>query len=188
MNFARSLLLSGSCLLFVPPAYAKDAAHMGYMQKAHAAQMATQSLPTEPGQSAFGTIHEIVVMLETDPKTDWSKVNIDALRAHLVDMDNVTLHAKITYEPMANGEHIHVSGEGGVRDSIQRMVMMHAEMASDTPDWHMDASQAPDGAHINVTAKSPLGLQKMKELGLIGMMAEGIHHARHHMMLARGAM
>jgi hypothetical protein len=127
-------------------------------------------------------------MLEADPRTDWSKVNIDALRAHLIDMDNVTLRAKIMYEPIANGEHIHVSGDGEIRDSIQRMVMMHAAMAGDTPDWHMDASLAPDGAHINVTAKSPAGLQKIKALGLIGMMAEGMHHSRHHMMLARGSM
>jgi hypothetical protein len=75
-----------------------------------------------------------------------------------------------------------------VRDSIQRMVMMHAKMAGDTADWHMDSSLAPDGAHIDVTAKTPLGLQKMKALGLIGILAEGNHHATHHMMLARGTM
>jgi len=145
-------------------------------------------LPKESGQSAFAAIHEIATMLEADPKTDWSKVNIDGLRQHLIDMDNVVLHARITYEPTANGEHVHVAGDGEVRDSIQRMVMMHARMAGDTPDWHMDATEAPDGAHLNVTAKTPAGLQKMKALGLIGMMAEGLHHQLHHMMLARGAM
>ena len=46
---------------------------------------------TQPGQSAFAAIQEIVDILEADPKTDWSKVNIDALREHLVDMSNVTL-------------------------------------------------------------------------------------------------
>ncbi len=34
--------------------------------------------PTLPGQDAFGTIQEIVRLLEADPKTDWSKVNIAA--------------------------------------------------------------------------------------------------------------
>jgi hypothetical protein len=148
----------------------------------------TKGLPTESGQSAFAAIHEIVGILEANPKTDWSKVNIDALRQHLVDMDNVTLHAKVMYQPLTNGEHIHVSGEGDVRDSIQRMVMMHASMAGDTPDWHMDATPAPDGAHINVTAKTPVGLQKLRALGFFGIMAEGMHHARHHMMLATGSM
>ena len=45
------------------------------------------SMPTEPGQAAFGAIREIVGVLLTDPMTNWSKVNIDALRRHLVDMD-----------------------------------------------------------------------------------------------------
>jgi hypothetical protein len=150
--------------------------------------MASRLLPRESGQSAFAAIHEIVDMLESDPKTDWSKVNIDALRQHLIDMDNVTLRARITYEPIANGEHIHISGDGDVRDSIQRMVAMHDAMAGDTLDWHMQAMNAPDGMHINVIAKTATGLQKMKALGLIGMMAEGVHHQRHHMMLATGTM
>ena len=52
-----------------------------------------KAMPTMPGQDAFGTIQEIVQMLEADPATDWSKVNIAALREHLIDMNEVTLHA-----------------------------------------------------------------------------------------------
>jgi hypothetical protein len=177
---AHTLLLAGLFSLTASVAFSQGAMNMG--------SATPRQLPREAGQSAFAAIHEIVGMLEADPKTDWSKVNIDALRQHLIDMDNVTLHAKISYEPITNGEHIHVSGEGDVRDSIQRMVMMHVAMAGDTPDWHMQAMNAPDGVHLNVTAKTPIGLQKMKALGLIGMMAEGVHHERHHMMLATGTM
>ena len=36
-------------------------------------------VPIMPGPDAFGTIQEIVRMLEADPATDWSKVNIGAL-------------------------------------------------------------------------------------------------------------
>lgn len=46
--------------------------------------------PTLPGQDAFGTIQEIVQILQSDPTTDWSKVNISALRQHLIDMNEVT--------------------------------------------------------------------------------------------------
>src|SRR4051794_21173706 len=49
--------------------------------------------PTLAGQEAFGTIQEIVRNLEADPKTDWSRVNIAALREHLIDMHEVTLRA-----------------------------------------------------------------------------------------------
>jgi hypothetical protein len=51
--------------------------------------------PLEPGQSAFAAIQEIVEILETDPATDWSKVDVEALRRHLIDMDNVTLAAEV---------------------------------------------------------------------------------------------
>jgi len=40
-----------------------------------------------PGQDAFGAIQEIVQILDADPKTDWSKVDLEALRQHLIDMD-----------------------------------------------------------------------------------------------------
>jgi hypothetical protein len=183
MIIVRTKLLAGVICFGIPFAYPQDANFIG-----QTTAEATQKLPTESGQSAFAAIHEIVELLEADPKTDWSKVDVDALRQHLIDMSNVTLYAKISYEPMDNGEHIHVSGRGGVRGSIQRMVMMHAAMAGDTMDWHMKAVLAPDGADINVVAVTPLGLKKMHALGLIGIMAEGTHHSRHHMMLARGGM
>lgn len=34
-------------------------------------------------------------MLEADSKTDWSKVDIEALRQYLIDMDNVTLRSAV---------------------------------------------------------------------------------------------
>lgn len=143
---------------------------------------------TESGQGAFAAIHEIEGILEADPHTDWSKVNIDALRAHLVDMDNVTLHAVVAYNPLPNGEQILVSGQGEVRDSIQRMVMMHVSMAGTTKDWVMTAEKTADGVKLTVIARSDLGLAKIKGLGFFGMLAEGVHHTTHHMMLARGEM
>ena len=62
--------------------------------------MGTQSgaagQPTMVGQEAFGAIQEVVQVLEADPTTDWSKVNIAALREHLIDMNEVTLRAVAT--------------------------------------------------------------------------------------------
>ncbi len=46
---------------------------------------------TEPGQSAFAAIAEVVRVLEADPQTDWENVNVDLLRQHLRDMDVVTI-------------------------------------------------------------------------------------------------
>ena len=61
------------------------------MQRMHqqivpGSQTSDTTTPTMPGQAAFGAIQEIVGILEADPKTDWSKVNLKALRQHLIDM------------------------------------------------------------------------------------------------------
>ena len=56
--------------------------------------------PTMPGQDAFGAIQEVVRMLEADPNTDWSKVNLEALRQHLIDMNEVTLKAEAVAKPV----------------------------------------------------------------------------------------
>ena len=47
----------------------------------------------EVGQSAFAAIQEIIASLKADPATDWSTIDIEALRQRLIDMDDVTLRA-----------------------------------------------------------------------------------------------
>ena len=64
-------------------------------------QQPPSPVATRAGQDAFAAIQEVVEILTADPKTDWSKVNIDALRQHLIDMNNVTLNAKVTYPSTA---------------------------------------------------------------------------------------
>ncbi|HEY8874702.1 MAG TPA: hypothetical protein VIM52_16845, partial [Stellaceae bacterium] len=56
-------------------------------------EASTLPAPTMPGQDAFGAVQEIVHILEADPKTDWSKVALEPLRQHLIDMNEVTLGA-----------------------------------------------------------------------------------------------
>jgi hypothetical protein len=143
-------------------------------------------LPKEVGQSAFAAIQEIVALLEADPRTDWSKVDIEALRRHLIDMSNVTLHAEVEAEPILNGMRFIVTGKGPVRDSIRRMVKAHAETMSGTGGWTYAATERPDGAILTVTVPSPVDLVKLRALGFIGVMARGTHHQQHHLMIATG--
>jgi hypothetical protein len=75
--------------------------------------------PTMSGQDAFGTIQEVVQILETDPTTDWSKVNIAALREHLIDMNEVTLRAVASERALDNGVEIAVTGEGRTVEAIK---------------------------------------------------------------------
>ena len=60
------------------------------------------------------------------PATDWSKVNISALREHLIDMDEVTMRARRERAALDNGLEITVTGQGRTLGAIKRMVPAHA--------------------------------------------------------------
>ena len=76
-----------------------NAVHCSGVGRCHSSdRVANWPIATQAGQGAFAAIQEVVEILAADPKTDWSKVNIDALRQHLVDMDNVTLSANMVAE------------------------------------------------------------------------------------------
>jgi hypothetical protein len=47
----------------------------------------------------FGAIQEVVRILDADPKTDWSTVDLDTIRQDLIDMNEVPLGADLTAEP-----------------------------------------------------------------------------------------
>lgn len=152
------------------------AAHVG-----HGAQSGAEA--TETGQAAFAAIQEIVAILEADPHTDWSKVNIGALRAHLVDMENVTMRAKVRPLPIAGGMAFQVtSDDPDVVASIQRMVVAHAAVMNGVNGLRMKASVRPYGAMLGVEGNE----DRIKGLGFFGIMATGMHHQAHHLSIARG--
>ena len=94
---------------------------MMHQQMVPGSQTSDTTTPTMPGQDAFGAIQEIVRMLEADPNTDWSKVNLEALRQHLIDMNEVTLKAEAVIKPIDGGIEVTVTGTGRTAEAIQRM-------------------------------------------------------------------
>lgn len=146
-----------------------------------------QEAPRAAGQAAFAAIQEVVGLLLADPDTDWSRVDIDALRAHLVDMDNVTMRATVTREEIAGGARFRVtSGEPEVVASIRRMVLAHAGMVSPEAGWQAEAAPLEDGAVLSV-AGDAAEAARIRALGFFGVMTVGMHHQAHHLALAQGA-
>jgi hypothetical protein len=141
--------------------------------------------PTLSGQDAFGAIQEIVQMLQSDPATDWSKVNIGALRHHLIDMNEVTLHAAATERLTDNTMEIIVTGEGRTLESIKRMVPAHISELRQL-GWNAKTEELPNGIKLTVIASETQPLTKLKALGFMGIMVQGSHHQPHHLRLARG--
>jgi predicted RNA binding protein YcfA (HicA-like mRNA interferase family) len=163
-------------------AKAQDAPQMDHAQFMHGGEAV---VPTMPGQEVFGTIQEIVQILEADPHTDWSKVNIDALREHLIDMDEVVMRASADERVFDKGVEIIVTGEGRTREAIKRMVPAHAHELS-AIGWPATTEELPNGVKLVVTATDPERLQELKALGFVGILTLGSHHQLHHLMMAKG--
>ncbi len=161
--------------------------HGQMMQGQHMmdSQQLGRAVATQPGQGAFAAIQEIVEILAADPKTDWSKVNIDALRQHLSDMNNVTLAANVKSEPIGGGMRFDVTGEGPVRDSIRRMTTAHAATMNGVDGWKFEAAEIEGGASLTVHPPAK-DVDKLRGLGFFGVLTLGMHHQEHHLMIARG--
>lgn len=173
-------------LLSPMPAYAQ-ANHEHHMGERSAASDTSRpaSKPIRSGQAAFAAIQEIIEILEADSATDWSKVDIEALRRHLIDMDLVTLRAEVRSEAVEGGMRFIVSGVGPVKDSIQRMVTAHAATMNGVGDWTFSATATDTGAILTVVSP-PHDIAKLRGIGFIGIMTRGMHHQHHHLMIARG--
>jgi hypothetical protein len=148
-------------------------------------QSGATATPTMPGQDAFGAIEEIVRILQSDPKTDWSKVNVETLRQHLIDMNEVTLHAAAAQRDVDNGIEIKVTGEGRTLEAIKRMVPAHVNELREI-GWNARSDELPDGVTLAVTASEAQPLTKLRALGFMGIMVQGSHHQPHHLLMAMG--
>jgi len=152
----------------------------------HSGMHAGSETPMLPGQGAFGAIQEIVRILEADPKTDWSKVDLEALRQHLIDMNEVTLRADAAAKPIDGGLEIAVTGSGRTLAAIQRMVPAHAQEINGLNGWNAKTEPLPNGELLTVTATDPKEVQHIRGLGFIGLLASGSHHQPHHLAMAKG--
>ena len=158
---------------------------MGAGMGAMAGNAMTAGPLTEAGQSAFATIAEVVRALDANPNTDWSMVDIDALRQHLQDMDRVTLDSFAVAEKVDGGMKFTVTGDATVAPSIERMVLGHAAIMDGTDGWSYSAEIVPNGAEITVLVPES-DLAKLEGLGFYGLLASGPHHQPHHWAMANG--
>lgn len=167
-------------------------------QEYKADHASVQEAPTMVGQYAFATLAEIVSLLEADPDTNWTKVDIESLRQHLIDMDRVTLSSVVTSSAIDKGMRFTVTGDDAATiASIQRMTQAHAAAQSAVvrhditediapPTWHHTVQLIDDGAEMSVTANDEDDAQRIRALGFIGIMVSGMHHQSHHWSMAKG--
>jgi hypothetical protein len=152
----------------------------------HPGMNAGTTIPTMPGQDAFGAIQEVVRILEADPKTDWSKVDLEALRQHLIDMNEVTLKADATAKAIDGGLEVTITGSGRTLVAIQRMIPAYAQTVTGLNGWTAKAAPLPNGELLTVTATDSKEVQHIRGLGFIGLLVSGLHHQPHHLAMAKG--
>ena len=160
-------------------------------QAAHEHDHGAPSAPAEPGQSAFAAIAEIVRALDADPATDWGRADVERLRAHLRDMDDVTLRAEERRDDVSGGARFTLRGTGRTVGAIQRMARAHAAMLG--PESALRATVAPtaDGARVTVVAADTADARaaaRIRALGFVGLLTLGGHHGPHHLAIARGTL
>src|SRR6516162_10396892 len=161
--------------------------HHGMMPMGgHAGMHRASTTPTMPGQDAFGAIQEIVQILDADPKTDWSKVDLEALRQHLIDMNEVTLRADAAPKQIDGGLETAVTGSGRTLVAIQRMVPAWAQTINGQRGWTAKTTSLPDGELLTVTATDPKEIEHIRGLGFIGLLVSGSMHQPHHLAMAKG--
>jgi hypothetical protein len=200
LTFASSMIaivISVVALMQIRAAYGQQSiSPSNNVEDIHEAHMAAggnaiyERIPTMPGQEAFGTIQEIMNILNNDPNTDWSQVDIEALRQHLIDMNEVTMNARLTTQEVPGGIHVDVAGDTErTVAAIWRMVTTHNSMTLETmPEWDTAVVKRADGIALTVTSESEGETEKIRGFGFIGIMATGANHPAHHLMMAKGAM
>lgn len=143
---------------------------------------------TESGNDAFGTMQEVLQNLLVDPETDWSKVNMEALRQHLVDMKNFTMDVDIiSKKPINAGVQVVLEPHNQrVRESLDRVFSAHPAQLKKETGWDMKIQKLNNQYIISITTDNSEDIVKIRGLGYIGIMTWGNHHQPHHWMMAKG--
>ena len=162
----------------------------GQMQHGHMhhGPAGAMNAPRLPGQDAFGAIAEVVRILDADPKTDWSKVDLERLRQHLIDMNEVVLRSEVRQSPVPGGLVMEITGTGRAEAAIRAMVVPHAAELDKMPGLAAKTEPVPGGVRLTVTARQPddRSVTRLRGLGFAGLLTLGAHHGPHHVAMARG--
>lgn len=179
--FSRTAVVA-LALLIPAPALAQNHEHPPGMTH-------TEAVPTQPGQATFAAIAEVVAILRANPATDWSKVNIEGLRQHLIDMDDVTMRSEVRQEAIPGGARFTVTGAGRTTEAIRRMAAAHGTIVASDSTQRVTVEQFVGGARLSVVIHDTANVSavvRIRGLGFHGLLTTGEHHGAHHLALARG--
>ena len=161
------------------------------MQTGHheaSAMQGTKTVLQAPGQAVFGAVQEAIRQLEADSTTDWSEVDVDRLRQHLIDMHHVAVNVSVEGQtPIEKGLELRVRPtKEAARASLDRVLKAHPMMLKQETGWTMAVDEKGSAYVLRVTTSEPSEVAKIRGLGYMGVLAYGQHHQRHHWHLVKG--
>jgi hypothetical protein len=170
-------------LLVAPILTPAQAQHHGHGGRGHGAMPLSA-----PGHDIFGTVQEAIQALEADSTTDWSEVDMEALRQHLIDMHHVAMHVVVEEStPIDGGVRLAVRPTSDSADAaLQRVLDVHPTMLQHQEGWEMTVTEETNRYILRVTDPSGTDADKIRGLGYIGLLAYGPHHQHHHWMMVQG--
>jgi len=143
--------------------------------------------PQEGGQATFAALIEIVSMLEQDAETDWSNVDIDGLRSHLLDMNHLILDTEAMTSFLGDNQiRFEIRGTAASIPSIHRMVPAHSRFIEQSRGWTIQPELNDDGATLTIIVEDTTSLNRLDALGFYGFMSLDSHHQAHHYQMAIG--
>ena len=153
----------------------------------HTIARASSNALTEAGTDPFAVIQEAITLLEANPDTDWSMVNIESLRLHLVEMQDMTLNVNVEQEPIKLGfKAVITPTTKRALQSMSRVLSVHPSQMKKETGWNMLVANNNGIFTVTVTTNQLQDVNKIRGLGYIGIMAYGNHHQPHHWSMASG--
>ena len=187
--YLRKLSLSIIVTIIAMP---MASAHMHHANMNHAAMMGRNTAPTqvvltESGTDPFATLQEVITALEANPDTSWEKVNIEALRLHLVEMQDMTTNVDVKQQYIDNGfQAVVTPTTNRAVKSLTRVLSGHPMQMKAETGWDMQVQNNNSVFTLTVTTNNTKDVAKIRGLGYIGVMAYGNHHQPHHWAIASG--
>ena len=187
MNLTKIKTIIGFSIIAFSTAHAMNH-HPHTSNMKHSMAKQSSLVLNEAGTDPFATIQEAINHLENDSSTDWSKVNFEKLRKHLIEMEDVTMNVDVFEENIIGGfKALITPNSARALKSLHNVLKNHPRQLSAESGWVMQVNDVSDGKFwISVVSTNKLEVAKVRGLGYIGVMAYGNHHQTHHWDMVRG--
>lgn len=139
------------------------------------------------GPPALAVLAEILARLEADPATDWRRVDLEAVRAHLRDLDRVILAAEAEPRELVGGVELRVSGSDAASEAaIQRLLPAAAERLAAARRWRLATRPIEGGLLVEIRSRDPRETERIRASGLVALLVAAASDEAYLLDLARG--